>query len=93
MEARHDLGGFHWDMGELDQAAGCYFSVLKKDPSYYASYEELSNLLSQVGDARWPKPFKDAFTKQSPMSQAQLAAAEKDMMALLEKSGKAGQQH
>ena len=93
LEARHDLGGFHWDMGELDQAAGYYFSVLKKDPSYYASYEELSNLFSQVGDSRWPKLFKDAFTKRSPMSQAQLAAAEKDMMALLEKSGRAGHQH
>lgn len=92
LEARHDLGGFHWDMGELDQAARYYFSVLKKDPGYFASYEELSNLFKQVGDSRWPKPFMDCFTKKSPMPQAQLAAAETDMMALLAKGDESGKQ-
>ena len=85
LEVLHDLGGFHWDMGELDRAAEYYFSVLKKDSRYYASYEELSNLFAQLEDFRWPKPFMDCFTRQSPLPQDQLAAAEADMMALLKK--------
>ena len=87
LEVLHDLGGFHWDMGELDQAAEYYFSVLKKDPCYYASYEELSNLFGQLGDSDWSKPFMDCFTKQSPLPRDQLEAAEADMMASLEKQG------
>jgi len=85
LEALHDLGGFHWDMGELDKAAEYYFSVLKKDPSYYASYEELSNLFKQLGDAAWPKPFMDCFTRKQALPAEKLTAAEKDMQALLEK--------
>ena len=92
LEVRHDLGGFHWDMGELDQAAEYYFSVLKKNPCYYASYEELSNLFGQLGDSDWSKSFMDCFTKQSPLSQDQLKAAEADMMVLLEKQGDRGKE-
>lgn len=84
LETLHDLGGFHWDMGELDKAAQYYFSVLKKDATYYASYEELSNLFGQLGNAVWPKPFMDCFTQKRPLSQAKLAAAEADMQKLLE---------
>jgi len=83
LEARHDLGGFHWDMGELDKAAEYYFSVLKKDPAYYASYEELSNLFGQLGDTVWPKPFMACFTEKRPLPPGKIAAAEKDMQALL----------
>lgn len=84
LETLHDLGGFHWDMGELDKAAQYYFSVLKKDAAYYASYEELSNLFGQLGDTRWPKPFMDCFTQKRPLSREKLAAAEADMQKLLE---------
>lgn len=85
LEVLHDLGGFHWDMGELDKAAEYYFSVLKKDPSYYASYEELSNLFKQLGDAAWPGPFMDCFTKKRTLPTEKLTAAEKDMQTLLAK--------
>ena len=84
LEALHDLGGFHWDMGELDQAAQYYFSVLKKDPTYYASYEELSNLFAQLGNTAWPKPFMTCFEKKTAMSKDKLDAAEADMKTLLE---------
>lgn len=83
LEALHDLGGFHWDMGELDQAAQYYFSILKKDASYYASYEELSNLFTQLGDAHWPKPFMTCFQQKKPLPADKLAKAEADMEALL----------
>lgn len=83
LEALHDLGGFHWDMGELDQAAQYYFSVLKKDPAYYASYEELSNLFAQLGNTAWPKPFMTCFEKKTAMSKDKLEAAEADMKTLL----------
>lgn len=83
LEARHDLGGFHWDMGELDKAAEYYFSVLKKDAAYHASYEELSNLFAQLGDTVWPKPFMDCFTQSRSMPAKDLAAAEADMQKLL----------
>ena len=85
LEARHDLGGFHWDMGELDKAAEYYFSVLKKDPTYYDSYEELSNLFGQLGNTVWPKPFMNCFQQKSALSPDRLAAAEADMKALLAK--------
>lgn len=87
LEAMHDLGGFHWDMGELDQAADYYFSVLKRDPGYHASYEELSNLFRELGDARWPGPFLECFTRRRPMDPADLAAAEADMKTLLARRG------
>lgn len=83
LEARHDLGGFHWDMGELDKAAEYYFSVLKKDASYYDSYEELSNLFGQLGNTVWPKPFMDCFTQKHSLSRAELVAAEADMQKIL----------
>lgn len=85
LEARHDLGGFHWDMGELDQAAQYYFAVLKKDPTYYASYEELSNLFKQLGNTVWSAPFMAAFTQKQPLPAEKLTAAEADMSALLAK--------
>ena len=87
LEVLHDLGGFHWDMGELGRAAEYYFSVLKKNPCYYASYEELANLFGQFGELNWSESFMDFFTKRSPLSQEQLKAAEVDMMVLLEKQG------
>lgn len=83
LEARHDLGGFHWDMGELEQAAQYYFSVLQKDPTYYASYEELSNLFTQLGNTVWPKPFMDCFKQKKALSLDKLTAAEADMQTLL----------
>lgn len=83
LEARHDLGGFHWDMGELDQAAQYYFEVLKKDPTYYDSYEELSNLFTQLGDRVWPKPFMTCFQKKKPLAADKLMAAESAMQTLL----------
>ena len=85
LEARHDLGGFHWDMGELGKAAEYYFAVLKKDPTYYASYEELSNLFKQLGNTVWPAPFMTAFTQKQPLLAEKLAAAEADMSALVTK--------
>ncbi|MCI8360468.1 MAG: tetratricopeptide repeat protein [Clostridiales bacterium] len=85
LEALHDLGGFHWDMGELDQAAGYYFSVLKKEPAYYASYEELANLFDQLGNTVWPGPFMDCFQQKHPLQPSRLEAAEADMQALLAK--------
>ena len=83
LEALHDLGGFHWDMGELDKAAEYYFSVLKKEPTYYASYEELSNLFAQLGNTVWPKPFMDCFEQEHALAPDKLAASEADMLALL----------
>lgn len=83
LEALHDLGGFHWDMGELDKAAQYYFSVLKKDPAYYDSYEELSNLFGQLGNTVWPGPFMDCFQRKTTLSPDRLAAAEADMQELL----------
>lgn len=83
LEALHDLGGFHWDVGELDKAAEYYFSVLKKDPAYYASYEELSNLFRQLGDTVWPDPFMTSFTQKRPLPPDRLAAAEQAMLSLL----------
>ncbi len=85
LEALHDLGGFHWDMGELDKAAEYYFAVLKKDPTYYASYEEVSNLFSQLGNTVWPGPFMTCFTKKNPLPAEKLATAEADMLMLLAK--------
>ena len=83
LEVLHDLGGFHWDMGELNDAAKYYFSVLKKDPTYYASYEELSNLFAQLGNTVWPEPFMDCFKQEHALSPDKLAAAEADMLTLL----------
>ena len=83
LEALHDLGGFHWDVGELDKAAEYYFSVLRKDPAYYASYEELSNLFRQLGDTVWPDPFMTSFTQKRPLPPDRLAAAEQAMLSLL----------
>ena len=86
LEVRHDLGGFHWDMGELDKAAEYYFSVLEKDASYYASYEELSNLFGQLGNSVWQKRFMDCFAQSSSLPQAELEAAKADMQGLLAKA-------
>lgn len=88
LEVRHNLGGFHWDMGELDKAADYYFSVLKKDPAYYDSYEELSNLFRQLGNTRWPRPFMDCFQGKKALGAEDLAAAEADMTALLARQKK-----
>lgn len=83
LEALHDLGGFHWDMGELDKAAQYYFSVLKKDPTYYDSYEELSNLFNQLGNRIWPEPFMNCFQQKHILPSDRLTAAEADMQVLL----------
>lgn len=83
LETLHDLGGFHWDMGELDKAAQYYFSVLKKDPAYYNSYEELANLFAQLGNTSWSKTFMNCFTQNQPLPSDKLNAAESDMTVLL----------
>ena len=88
LEVPHDLGGFLWDMGELDKAAEHYFSVLNRDSSYFDTYEELSNLFRQLGDTTWPKPFMDCFTQKRPLPADQLAAAQRDMTALLAQNQK-----
>lgn len=83
LEVLHDLGGFHWDMGELDKAAEYYFSVLKKDSAYYSSYEELANLFAELGNPSLSKEFMTCFTQNQPMPCDRLKSAETDMAKLL----------
>lgn len=66
-ETLHNIGGFYWDCNSLFRAAESYLKVLELDKQYIATYEEIGNLLKQLGNEPLGEYFSHIFTTKEVM--------------------------